>query len=120
MNRKVLATITTYNPDIDLLEKNIDSVIKQVDKLVVYENNSTNRADIIALCAKKDIEIILNDRNEGVAGPLHNGIVYAVANEYPYILTLDQDSISSDGMVEYLLDKLESDKKLAVASAQPI
>lgn len=120
MTNSIVATITTYNPDMDLLEKNIDSVIGQVDKLIVYENNSRNRDEIIELCDKKNVEIILNDKNYGVAGPLHDGIIYAVENNYRFILTLDQDSVSSEGMVEYLYNKFESDNDLAVAAAKPI
>ena len=111
---KVLATITTYNPDIDLLEKNIDAVISQVDKLLVYENYSENRQAVIELCDKKNVEIILNDKNYGVAGPLHDGIEYAVKNGYEYIFTLDQDTVISSGMVSKLAEILQSDNKIAM------
>ncbi|MDE6059145.1 MAG: glycosyltransferase [Clostridia bacterium] len=111
---KVLSTITTYNPEIDLLEKNIDAVVGQVDKLLVYENNSINRQDIVDLCARKGVEIILNDKNYGVAGPLHDGTEYAHHNGYDYIFTLDQDSVISDGMVDKLAQILMKGEKIAM------
>ncbi len=111
---KVLATITTYNPDIELLEKNIDAVVTQVDKLLVYENASENRQAVIELCDKKKVEIILNDKNYGVAGPLHDGIVYAAENGYEYVFTLDQDTVISEGMVGKLADILINDDKIAM------
>lgn len=119
MQNKVLATITAYNPSIDLLKNNIDAVAGQVDKLLVYDNLSGNRDEVVALCADKDVELVLNDKNYGVAGPLHDGIEYALANGYDYILTLDQDSVSSDGMVNRLLDLIKSDDKLITVAAQP-
>lgn len=120
MEDKVLATITTYNPELDLLERNIDAVVNQVDKLIVYENASNNREEIVALCENKGVELILNDKNYGVAGPLHDGLEYAVDNGYSYILTLDQDSVSSEGMAEALLSLIKTDDKLAIVAAQPV
>ena len=35
MKSDVLATITTYNPDLQVLKENIDSVVNQVGKLLV-------------------------------------------------------------------------------------
>lgn len=120
MKDKVLATITAYNPDIELLQNNIDAVVTQVDKLIVYDNFSKNRDDVIALCADKGVELVLNDKNYGVAGPLHDGVEYALSNGYDYILTLDQDSVSSDGMIDRLLDLIKSDDKLITVAAQPV
>ena len=120
MQDKVLATITTYNPELDLLERNINAIVNQVDKLLVYENASNNREEIVALCQNKGVELILNDKNYGVAGPLHDGLEYAVDNGYSYILTLDQDSVSSEGMIEALLSLIKIDDKLAIVAAQPM
>ena len=111
---KVLATITTYNPDIELLEKNINAVVGQADKLLVYENDSRNRQEIVELCNKIGVEVVLNDKNYGVAGPLHDGVEYADKNGYDYVFTLDQDSVISDGMVKKLATILMSDKKIAM------
>ncbi|MDE6666799.1 MAG: glycosyltransferase [Clostridia bacterium] len=120
MKDKVLATITTYNPELDLLERNIDAVVNQVDKLLVYENASKNREEIVSLCRDKGVEIILNDKNYGVSGPLHDGLEYASDNGYSYICTFDQDSVSSEGMINALLNLIKSDDSLAIVAAQPV
>lgn len=111
---KVLTTITTYNPDVELLRKNIVAVIGQTDELFIYENASENRSDVIRLCQELNVRIILNDKNYGVAGPLHDGIVYAIESGYDYVFTLDQDTVVSQGMVEKLADILKSDDKIAM------
>lgn len=110
----ILGTITTYNPEMDLLEQNINAVIGQVDKLLVYENGSENRAEIVSLCKGKGIEVILNEENEGVAGPLYDGVEYAKKNGYEFIFTLDQDSVVSDGMVQKLAEILRGNGKIAM------
>lgn len=120
MNDKVLATITTYNPELDLLEQNIDAIVNQVDKLLVYENASENRDKIVSLCEAKGVEIILNDKNYGVAGPLSEGLNYAIENNYAYIFTLDQDTVSSDGIIKSLLNLIKADDKMAIIAAQPV
>ncbi len=120
MKDKILAAITTYNPELELLEQNINAIINQVDKLLIYENSSKNRQEIISLCQNKNVELILNDKNYGVAGPLHDSLEYAAEHDYAYICSLDQDSVSSEGMIKALLSLLKSDEKLAIVAAQPI
>ena len=104
----------------DLLEKNIDAIFNQVDKLIIYENASDNRQQIIDLCNDKGVEVRLNDKNYGVAGPLHDGLDYASNNGYDYIFTLDQDSVASEGMIKSLSNLIKTDDKLAIVAAQPV
>lgn len=111
---RVLATITTYNPDIELLKRNIDAAVAQVDKLLVYENDSKNRPEIVDVCREKGVEVVLNDKNDGVAGPLHDGALYAFQNGYDYIFTLDQDTVISDGMVKKLADIMINGDNIAM------
>lgn len=119
MTKKILATITTYNPEISLLEKNVDAVMPQVDKLIVYDNLSTNREQVITLCREKGVEVVLNDKNYGVAKPLYDGVEYADKNGYSYILTLDQDSVLFDKTVEKLTELMLSDDSIAIVATQP-
>ena len=39
---KILAQIITYNPEIKLLQKNIESILHQVDNVLIYDNGSAN------------------------------------------------------------------------------
>ncbi len=119
MTKKILATITAYNPEISLLEKNVDAVMPQVDKLIVYDNLSTNREQVVTLCREKGVEVVLNDKNYGVAKPLYDGVEYAYKNDYSYILTLDQDSVLFDKTVEKLMSLMISDDSVAIVATQP-
>ena len=44
---KIIATIVTYNPDIDRLSENIKSVYCQVDEIYIYDNASKNVNQIL-------------------------------------------------------------------------
>ena len=45
-DKKYLAGIVTFNPDIERLNENISAIINQVDKVVVVDNGSENADDI--------------------------------------------------------------------------
>lgn len=113
--KDILAVITTFNPDIELLERNLKSVIPQVGKVLVFDNNSNNRDSVIELCNSYGVELKLNTENQGVAGPLHDGVLYALNNGFQYILTLDQDSVLSPNAVSILYGTINSFDRVAMA-----
>lgn len=41
--RDICAGIVTYNPDIQLLKQNIQSIQPQVQSIFIYDNGSSNR-----------------------------------------------------------------------------
>ncbi|MEQ2464765.1 glycosyltransferase [Niallia hominis] len=96
-----LAAIVTYNPNLDLLMKNINAVYPQVDKILIIENNSNNQKDIINIIKKSklEVEIILNSNNFGIAEALNQALEYAKFNHYSWLLTLDQDSVCPFDMI---------------------
>lgn len=117
--KKILAEIITYNPDLIVLEKNIESIFKQVDKILIWDNNSTNSYGIenIILGFNKEeskIVLVLNSENLGVAQALNFGLEYALKNNYDYIYTLDQDTISKVDNINILLIAL-SNENIAMA-----
>lgn len=89
--REVLACIVTYNPDIDILKRNIKSFYRCVEKIIIIDNNSNNIQDIRKLCEDK-VYIIFNHHNEGIANALNQALGYAIEYNYKYLLTMDQDS----------------------------
>ena len=90
---KLAAVIVTYNPEIDRLKDVINSIVNQVDFIIIVDNGSKNINDIKEICSiKTNIEIIENDINYGIGKALNIGIE-KLKNNYDWILTLDQDSI---------------------------
>lgn len=101
INHPVFAGIVTYNPDIDRLRQNIEAINRQVDKVVIVDNNSKNIELIINLVDKYcNASIIRNDSNLGIAKALNQIMEVASKNNAEWVLTLDQDSVVSNGLVE--------------------
>jgi len=100
---KYAAGIVLYNPEIDRLEKNINSVINQVDKIYLIDNNSKNIEDVKVLLKKissSKIDLTLFETNKGLALALNTILGMAKKDKYKWVLTLDQDSISPMKMLE--------------------
>ena len=79
----MLAGIVLYNPEEKRLEENIMAIEKQVDKIILIDNDSRNY-EIIKnkYIQKKKIDIIHNEKNEGIAYALNQILKYAVENNY--------------------------------------
>ena len=97
---KVCAGIVLYNPEIALLKKNIGSLSPQVEKVLLYNNGSTNFGEIKAEFSTYDgVEIVDGKENRGIAFALNQILFWAEKNEFPWVLTMDQDSVCADNMI---------------------
>lgn len=97
----ICAGIVTYNPDVDRLKKNIDAVAKQVRIVFIVDNHSNNIAEIRNLQTfYKNIEIIVNEYNFGIAKALNQMSTQALKCGYEWILTLDQDTVIPNDLIE--------------------
>ena len=100
----VYASIITYNPNINVLEENINAICPQVKKIILIDNASRNIDDIKVLIKKYDnIISILNKNNKGIAAALNSAVVYCLNNGIDWLLTLDQDSIVPNDIVKKYL-----------------
>lgn len=100
----VYAVIVSFNPAMDTLEKCVQSVVPQVEKLLIIDNASHNQNEIIKLKNNmqfygEKIEIICNKENLGVATALNIGLENSLNAGVDWLLTLDQDSVIPDGMI---------------------
>jgi rhamnosyltransferase len=96
-----LASIITFNPDINFLMDNIRAVSNQVNKLLIIDNNSKNTNDFVSIIKSefKNVDFIFNNNNLGVAEGLNQALNYAKSNNYKWLLTLDQDSVCQADMI---------------------
>lgn len=99
-NRDIVAGIVTYNPDLHRLEANIKSIYPQVAKVCVIDNGSDDISEIEVICIENSIEIIKNEKNEGIGFALNQMMEFAVNNNALWCVTLDQDSISPDNLID--------------------
>ncbi len=97
---KILAGIVLYNPEIERLKENIDGICEQVDGIVLIDNGSENLNIVLNnICDYKNIEIIKNAENLGIAAALRKIMDYAIKKEYDWVITLDQDSVCEKGLI---------------------
>lgn len=107
MSKNILTIIVSYNPS-DSIIKLYNSIKNQVDELIIIDNLSTEEKskDILKKLSEQT-KIIYNDKNSGVASALNQGAKYAMANDYKWLLTLDQDSEFFPHTYEILVNSYE-------------
>lgn len=111
---RICAGIVTYNPDIELLVKNINSIINQVECVLVVDNGSKDIKDLKSNIKDNRVLLIENSNNLGVAKALNQLCESALENNYEWIVTLDQDSICPPDLVNKLTEFI--DDKVAIVA----
>lgn len=108
MYPKIGAGIVLYNPDIELLRKNIDALYDQIDLILLYDNGSKNINEIQNLCNNYENIILKKGKeNKGIAFALNIILSWAKSKNYSWVLSMDQDSICSENLIKeysYYLD----------------
>lgn len=104
---KVAAIIVSYNPDNNLFDS-VNLLINQVNKIIIVDNGSKDEKikniNSIANIDKEKIQVIFNKENLGIATALNIGVKEALAQDYKWILTMDQDSKASTNMIEKMFE----------------
>lgn len=100
MSIKIGAVIVAYHPDFQVLADNVRAIISQVDELLLIDNASGNEY----LRALKEmfptLVIHVFARNEGISGALNYAVDYFNSKGFAWLLTLDQDSICPENMIQ--------------------
>lgn len=97
----ISAIIVTYNPDISLLTVAVESILQQVDHVIIVDNDSSKLPS--GLINKSDrLKIIQLSSNQGLAKAQNIGIQEAKNNGSEFITLFDQDSIVSSGFISTL------------------
>lgn len=113
----ICAVVITYNPD-HLLEKQIQSIAKQVKEIIIVDNNSSDQSLLTGIIDQFPSTTIINNKeNKGIAAALNTGIESAIEKGYKWILQLDQDSVPEHDLVAELCRciLLYNNDKLAMA-----
>ena len=102
----VTGTVITYNPDLSLLKNNLAAAVPQVSGMLIYDNGSSNVADIRELLsAFPSVELIENGENLGLPINYNQasrkiGCVRGQNNSDNWLLILDQDTVLPEGYVQ--------------------
>jgi len=115
---KLLAVVSTYFPNLEELERNIESYLPWVDYLIIWENTPEEKSKIKLLAEKlhdTKIEIRTTGRNEFLAYPFNLCIKWAQENNFTHILTMDQDSCFMENQFEQYLKLIEQNQQSDIA-----
>ena len=98
MNKKakILAVIVTYNPEIGHLKSFLERLSRQIDLVLIYDNNSLNLKDIASIQFPQNVIIHSSPINKGLPAHYNAAIQYGLENGFDYLLILDQDSSFND------------------------
>lgn len=112
--KQIISGIVLYNPDLDLFEKCLKSIHKQVEEVIIVDNHSENIEKVLEIIKKYDnTNIIINKENFGIAKGLNQICEYSQKQGYDWILTLDQDSICPNMMIKEMV-KYTNNKDIAI------
>lgn len=110
-SQKIAAGIVLYNPDIERLKENIRLIFSQVNLIILIDNASLNFKEVYEeFQNEKKIIIIANKKNEGIAKALNQIVKYCENNQFNWVLTLDQDSVSPKNLIESYSKYLDKEK----------
>lgn len=115
MDNGVIASIVLYQPDIQRLQENILAIQNQVEKVVLVINGPGCENIVLEYDSQSRFVIIQNSENKGIAYALNQAMQYAYEQNYKWVLTLDQDTITPPKLVETLLKHQYCDKIGAIA-----
>lgn len=97
----ICAGIVLFNPELGRLNENIENIKEQVPLLILVDNGSNNLNDIKKLINDlPNIVLLKNEKNLGIACALNTILKYAQRENYEWVLTLDQDSVVNDNLIE--------------------
>lgn len=105
MPRDICAIIVTWNSGKEI-NRILPAVTSQVKSVVVVDNGSTpeNLQTLREVISPfKNITLIKNPRNEGIAHALNRGAEFAAGRGYEWILTLDDNGKPGPDMVKTML-----------------
>lgn len=105
----------TYNAEIELLEKSIESIVSQVRKVYIVDNTPGKNLQLNKFHSEK-VEIIYLGDNFGIGYAQNIGIKKALENGAEYIMLSDQDTVYPHNYISNMLKVFEKDYKIVAVA----
>ncbi len=115
---RVAGVIVVYEPTTSLLA-NINTVINQLDILIIINNGKANNYAFSEWFPNKKIYVEYFPENIGIASGLNTAAKIANQNSMDYLLMMDQDSYASQNLITDYLIVLERINNPKVALISP-
>lgn len=114
-NNNIAVGIVLYNPDISRLKKCINSLKYQVNKIYIYDNSNCETA-----IENDEITYITKNKNMGIAYALNQIMKKAKEEGFQWVVTMDQDSIVPEGMIEGFAKCIKQHPEIGIVCPQVI
>ena len=113
---KVASVVILYNPELEVL-KNIAACAEQTEIVFVLDNSdSYNQTIIDKIIIIDKVEYHNFNSNLGVAYALNYAAKLAIKNNFDFLLTMDQDSFLTPGMVDRMIEDCSSNEDVGIVS----
>ena len=107
----VCAGVVLFNPDIERTTKVIHSILHQVKELFLVDNGSANIEQIRVLSSSlSNVSLFENSENKGIAKALNQICQKGYDSGFQWVITLDQDTICPENLVEQLYSYANKDE----------
>lgn len=105
MISNIAGVVVLYNPEADVFD-NISTYYNSLDKLYVVDNSEVPSEKLLLKLKKSfsKVEYHHLENNQGIAKALNVAASRAFEEGFDWLLTMDQDSQASEGMVPTLLE----------------
>lgn len=99
-----MALVVSFNGGNEL-RATVQALHNQVEKIVILDNgsNASTIESIVALQSDFGISVVYFEKNLGIGAALNYGLEIAIAEQYKWVLTMDQDSIADPKMISTML-----------------
>lgn len=98
----IAAVMVTYHPEGDFVSR-IRRILSQVRRVIVVDNSdSPSTAPLLGQLETLGVECIKNPRNLGLGTGLNQGLQRATDLGFSFVLTLDQDTVVDENMIDTL------------------
>lgn len=116
---RIAAVVVLYNPAQEHLG-NIGYYSDSVGRVYAIDNSEGRNPETAAQLATIPAVVYLpNQSNQGIASALNTGAERAIADGYDLLLTMDQDSTATPGMVAALVSCFDSAGREAIGIVSP-
>ncbi|MBF0503479.1 MAG: glycosyltransferase [Candidatus Omnitrophica bacterium] len=107
LDRSIFAVIVTYHPQSFLVD-HLASIKSQVKQVVVVDNTEDDSSqNILSILKEQGCHVIKNNANLGIGRSQNLGIHWAIEKGCTWVLTLDDDTIIYDGLIELYTHALD-------------
>lgn len=114
--KKIAAGIVLYNPNVERFSACLTKLIKQLDRIYIFDNNEISNLVINS----NKIVYISEKQNKGIAYALNRIMEKAKEDGYSWVITMDQDSLIPDGMIQDFQDSVNKYDHIGIICPQVI